>query len=105
MGCPTWPRPIAAPSTATAAKTIANMNMIVQELSAEAPFSPTSMAPRRFQFRSRTPQNVTAVPGLFLPVAITWWKGRAFVLVALLSLVFWPGALIWALRLRRRRDL
>jgi hypothetical protein len=35
-----------------------------------------------------------AVPGLFLPVAITWWKGRAIVPVALLSLVFWPGALI-----------
>jgi hypothetical protein len=46
-----------------------------------------------------------AVPGLFLPVAITWWKGRAIVPVALLSLVFWPGALIMALRLRRRPDL
>ena len=43
-----------------------------------------------------------AIPGLFLPVAITWWKGRALVPVALLSLVFWPGALILALRFRRR---
>jgi hypothetical protein len=43
-----------------------------------------------------------AVPGPFLPVAIAWWKDRALVLVALLSLVFWPGALILALRLRRR---
>jgi hypothetical protein len=43
-----------------------------------------------------------AVPVLFLPVAITWWKGRAIMPVALLSLVFWPGALILALRLRRR---
>ncbi|MHB2208633.1 hypothetical protein [Methylobacterium sp. CM6257] len=46
-----------------------------------------------------------AVFGLFLPVAITGWKGRAIVPVALLSLVFWPGALILALRLRHRRDL
>jgi hypothetical protein len=38
-----------------------------------------------------------AIPGLFLPVAITRWKGRALVPVALLSLVFWPGALILAL--------
>jgi hypothetical protein len=43
-----------------------------------------------------------AVPVLFLPVAITWWKGRAIMPVALLSLVFWPGALILALRLLRR---
>ncbi|MDP4006931.1 hypothetical protein [Methylobacterium sp. NEAU K] len=46
-----------------------------------------------------------AVPGLFLPVVITWWKDRAIVPVAVLSLVFWPGALILALRLRQRRDL
>jgi len=46
-----------------------------------------------------------AVPALFLPVAITWWKGRAILPVALLSLVFWPGALVLALRLRRRPDL
>jgi hypothetical protein len=44
-----------------------------------------------------------AVLGLFLPVTITWWKGRAIVPVAVLSLVFWPGALILALRLRRRQ--
>ena len=46
-----------------------------------------------------------AVPGLFLPVAIVCWKGRPVVPIALLSLVFWPGALILALRLRRRQDL
>ena len=46
-----------------------------------------------------------AIPGLLLPVAITWWKGRALAPVALLSVVFWPGALILALRLRRRQDL
>ena len=46
-----------------------------------------------------------AIPSLFLPVAITWWKGHAILPVALLSLVFWPGALIMALRLRRRREL
>lgn len=46
-----------------------------------------------------------AVLGLFLPVFITWWKGRPILPVALLSLVFWPGALILALRLRRTRDL
>ena len=40
-----------------------------------------------------------AVPGLFLPAAIAWWKGRGFWPVALLSLVFWPGALVLALRL------
>ena len=45
-----------------------------------------------------------AIPGLLLPVAITWWKGHTLVPVALLSLVFWPGALILALRLRRRRE-
>jgi hypothetical protein len=45
-----------------------------------------------------------AVLELFLPVAITWWKGCALVPVALLSLVFWPGALILALRLRQRRS-
>ncbi|MFB0488306.1 hypothetical protein ABIE45_000892 [Methylobacterium sp. OAE515] len=43
-----------------------------------------------------------AIPVLFLPVAIVWWKGRPIVPVALLSVVFWPGALILALRLRRR---
>jgi hypothetical protein len=43
-----------------------------------------------------------AMLGLFLPVAITWWKGRAIAPVALLSLVFWPGALILALRLQRQ---
>ncbi|WCS28912.1 hypothetical protein LOK46_32495 (plasmid) [Methylobacterium sp. NMS14P] len=46
-----------------------------------------------------------AIPGLFLPVIIVWWKGRPIVPIALLSLVFWPGALILALRLRRKRDL
>ena len=45
-----------------------------------------------------------AIPGLLLPVMIAWWKGRPIVPVALLSLVFWPGALILALRLRRRQD-
>ncbi len=45
---------------------------------------------------------VVAIPCLFLPVIIVWWKGRPIVPVALLSLVFWPGALILALRLRRR---
>jgi hypothetical protein len=43
-----------------------------------------------------------AIPGLFLPVIIVWWKERPVVLIALLSLVFWPGALILALRLQRR---
>jgi multidrug transporter EmrE-like cation transporter len=43
-----------------------------------------------------------AMPALFLPVAITWWKGQGLVPVALLSLVFWPGALILALRLPHR---
>ena len=46
-----------------------------------------------------------AIPGLLLPIIIVWWKGRPTVPVALLSLVFWPGALILALRLRQRRDL
>ena len=46
-----------------------------------------------------------AIPVLFLPVVITGWKGRPIVPIALLSLVFWPGALILALRLRRERDL
>ena len=46
-----------------------------------------------------------AIPGLLLPVMIAWWKGRSIVPVALLSLVFWPGALLLALRLRRSRDL
>jgi hypothetical protein len=46
-----------------------------------------------------------AFPGLFLPVIIVWWKGRPIVPIALLSLVFWPGALILALRLRRRHDV
>ena len=45
-----------------------------------------------------------AIPGLFLPVAIVWWKGRPIGPVAALSFVFWPGALILALRLRRRQD-
>jgi Zn-dependent protease with chaperone function len=45
-----------------------------------------------------------ALPGLFLPVAIAWWKGRGLVPIALLSLVFWPGALVLALRLQRRRE-
>ncbi|MGH1572837.1 hypothetical protein ACRAWG_21865 [Methylobacterium sp. P31] len=43
-----------------------------------------------------------AVSGLFLPVALTWWKGRAIGPVAVLSLVFWPGALVLALVLKRR---
>ncbi|SEP09759.1 hypothetical protein SAMN02799625_04664 [Methylobacterium sp. UNC300MFChir4.1] len=43
-----------------------------------------------------------AIPGLLLPVIIVWWKGRPIVLIALLSLVFWPGALILAFRLQRR---
>ncbi|MCJ2125289.1 hypothetical protein [Methylobacterium sp. J-077] len=45
-----------------------------------------------------------AIPALFLPVIIAWWKGRPIGPIALLSLVFWPGALILALRLRRRHD-
>ena len=44
-----------------------------------------------------------AVPGLFLPTAIARWKGRAVVPVALLSLTFWPAALVVALRMRSRR--
>lgn len=43
-----------------------------------------------------------ALPALLLPAAIAWWKGRGLVPVALLSLVFWPGALALALRLPRR---
>ncbi|MCJ2068493.1 hypothetical protein MKK75_06685 [Methylobacterium sp. J-030] len=46
-----------------------------------------------------------AVPGLFLPVIIAWWKGRPIIPIALLSLVFWPGAIILAIRLRRKQDL
>ncbi|WP_243916887.1 hypothetical protein [Methylobacterium sp. E-065] len=46
-----------------------------------------------------------AIPVLFLPVVIVWWKGQPIIPIALLSLVFWPGALILALRLRRRQDL
>ena len=45
-----------------------------------------------------------AIPGLLLPVIIVWWKGRPIVPIILLSLVCWPGALILALRLRRRQD-
>ena len=46
-----------------------------------------------------------AIPILFLPVVIAWWKGRPIVPIAVLSLAFWPGALILALRLRSKRDL
>ena len=46
-----------------------------------------------------------AIPILFLPITIVWWKGRPIVPVALLSLLCWPGALILALRLRRQQDL
>jgi hypothetical protein len=46
-----------------------------------------------------------AILGLFVPVIIVWWKGRSMMPIAVLSLVFWPGALILALRLRRQRDL
>ena len=49
--------------------------------------------------------HVVAIPGLFLPVAIVRWKGRAVGSIALLSLAFWPAALILALRLRRQQDL
>ena len=45
------------------------------------------------------------IPALLLPVIIVWWNGRPIVPIALLSLVFWPGALVLALRLRRRQDL
>ena len=45
------------------------------------------------------------IPGLFLPVAIVWWKGHPVVPIALLSFAFWPRALILAPRLRRRQDL
>jgi hypothetical protein len=46
-----------------------------------------------------------AIPVLLLPVMIVWWKGRPIMPIAVLSLVFWPGALILALRLRRQQDL
>ena len=46
-----------------------------------------------------------AIPGLLLPVIIAWLKGRPIVPIALLSVVFWPGALILAWRLQRRQDL
>ena len=45
-----------------------------------------------------------AILGLFVPVIIVWWKGRPIMPIAVLSLAFWPGALILALRLRRRQD-
>ncbi|MCJ2087257.1 hypothetical protein MKK88_14870 [Methylobacterium sp. E-005] len=48
---------------------------------------------------------MAAIPVLFLPVIIVWWKGRPIISIALLSLVFWPGALVLALWLRRVRDL
>lgn len=44
-----------------------------------------------------------AVPILLMPVGVAWWKGSRIGPVALLSLVFWPGALILALRLRSYR--
>ncbi|MCJ2019958.1 hypothetical protein MKK84_21405 [Methylobacterium sp. E-065] len=44
------------------------------------------------------------ISGLFLPVMIVWWKGRPIIPIALLSLVFWPSALILALKLRRAQD-
>ncbi|MCJ2055168.1 hypothetical protein MKL09_01230 [Methylobacterium sp. J-048] len=43
-----------------------------------------------------------AILGLFVPVIIVWWKGRPIMPIAVLSIAFWPGALILALRLRRR---
>ena len=46
-----------------------------------------------------------AIPVLWLPVIIVWWKGRPIVPIVVLSLVFWPGALILAWRLQRRQDL
>ncbi|MCJ2124043.1 hypothetical protein [Methylobacterium sp. J-077] len=46
-----------------------------------------------------------AILGLFVPVIIVWWKGRPIMPIAVLSLAFWLGALILALRLRRRQDL
>lgn len=46
-----------------------------------------------------------AIPGLLVPVIIVWWKGRPLIPIILLSLACWPGALILALRLRRRQDL
>ena len=45
-----------------------------------------------------------SVPGLLAPVAIALWKGRGIGAIALLSLVFWPGALVLALRLPRRLE-
>ena len=45
-----------------------------------------------------------AIPGFCLPTIIVWWKDRPFVPIIILSLVFWPGALILALRLKRLRD-
>ena len=46
-----------------------------------------------------------ALLGLFVPVIIVWWKDHPIMPIAVLSLAFWPGALILALRLRRRQDL
>lgn len=43
-----------------------------------------------------------AAPGLALPAVIAWWKRRAVVPVVLLSVAFWPAALVVALRLKRR---
>lgn len=45
-----------------------------------------------------------AILGLFAPVIIVWWKGRPIMPIAVLSLAFWPGALILALQLRCRPD-
>ena len=45
-----------------------------------------------------------AIPGFCLPVIVVWWKGRPILPILLLSLACWPGALILALRLRRRQD-
>ena len=45
------------------------------------------------------------VPILFLPVAIAWWKSASIVPIAVLSLMFWPAALILAWRLQRQQDL
>ncbi|MCJ2096647.1 hypothetical protein MKK67_29690 [Methylobacterium sp. J-072] len=46
-----------------------------------------------------------AILGLFVPVIILWWKGHPIMSIAVLSLGFWPGALILALWLRHRQDL
>jgi hypothetical protein len=46
-----------------------------------------------------------ALPVLLLPVLIVWWKGRRVGPILLLSLIFWPGALILAIRLEHQRDL